>query len=138
MKKTSELINELSTSVNIDQYLKDNEKLIINQSVSQYLCYLVEKHNLSKSQVLKNSNINEIYGYQIFSGKRKPSRNKLINISIGADFSLEEINELLRLGEYASLHPKSTRDSIIIWGINNKYTVCQINEELYSHNQETL
>lgn len=138
MKQTSDLINELNSTSSIDQYLKANENVVHNPPVSAYLCALVESKGLSKSQILKNANINAIYGYQIFAGKRKASRNKLINLCIGAEFVLEEINEVLRLAEFSPLHPKSIRDSIIIFGINNNYTIYQINEELYLHEQETL
>lgn len=138
MKKTSDLLKELNSTSNIDSYLKDNENYIINQTLCKYLSELIVSKNLSKSEIIRKSDINEIYAYQIFSGKRFPSRNKLIRICIGAEFTLEEINNVMTVAEFSPLYPKIKRDSIIIFGIRNKKSILQINELLYSHQLETI
>ena len=137
-KTTTDLLNELNQTSHIDQYLKDNDEYIIDQSISKYLCDIIESKNLSKSDIIKKSDINEIYGYQIFSGKRTPSRNKLLCICIGADFSLEETNETLKVAGFSPLFPKIKRDSIIIFGIQNQHQIWEINESLYNHQLQTL
>ncbi len=138
MKKTSDLLKELNSTSNIDSYLKDNENYIINQTLCNYLSELIESKQLSKSEIIRKSDINEIYAYQIFSGKRFPSRNKLIRICIGAEFTLEEINNVMTVAEFSPLYPKIKRDSIIIFGIRNEKSILQINELLYSHQLETI
>jgi len=137
-KRTSDLLDELNQSSHIDQYLKNNNEHLIDQTVSIYLCNMLEEKKLSKSDVIKKSDINEIYGYQIFSGKRTPSRNKLISICIGAEFTLEETNEVLKVAGFSPLYPKIKRDSIIIFGIQNSYPIWQINESLYDHQLQSL
>ena len=137
-KSTTDLLNELNQTSHIDQYLKENGEYIIDQSLSKYLCDIIESKNLSKSDIIKKSDINEIYGYQIFSGKRTPSRNKLLCICIGADFSLEETNETLKVAGFSPLFPKIKRDSIIIFGIQNQHQIWEINESLYNHQLQTL
>ena len=138
MKKTTDLLNELNDSTNIDKYLKNNESSIIDQNLSVHLCRIFEERSLSKSVVVRNSDINEVYAYQILSGKRSPSRDKVIRLCIGADFSVDDTNQTLRIAGFTPLYPKFSRDSIIIFGIQKKYTIWQINEELYSHNEETI
>lgn len=138
MKKTTDLLNELNQTSHIDQYLKDNEEYIIDQTLSNFICNLLEAKNLTKADIIKKADINDIYGYQILSGRRKPSRNKLICLCVGAEFTLEETNEILTIGEFSPLFPKLKRDSIIIFGIQNHYTILQINESLYSHQLKTL
>lgn len=137
-KSTTDLLNELNQTSHIDQYLKENGEYIIDQSLSKYLCDIIEAKNLSKSDIIKKSDINEIYGYQIFSGKRTPSRNKLLCICIGADFTLEETNETLKVAGFSPLFPKIKRDSIIIFGIQNRHQIWEINESLYNHQLQTL
>lgn len=39
---------------------------------------------------------------------------------------------------FAPLYPKSKRDSIILKGVANGKGVCDINNELYEHGEETL
>lgn len=138
MKKTTDLLNELKNSNNIDNYLKDNEKIIINNSISEHLCKIFEERSLSKTEIIRKSDINEIYAYQILSGKRIPSRDKTICLCIGANFTVEDTNKTLKIGGYAPLYPKSQRDSIIIYGIHNNYTIWQINEDLFNHGLNTF
>ena len=138
MKKTTDLLNELCESPHIDKYLKNNEDSIIDQSLSKHLCQVFEERSISKSEVIKNSDLNEVYAYQIFAGKRAPSRDKIICICIGAGFSVEDTNQALRIAKYSPLYPKFSRDSIIIYGIHNGHSIWEINKELYSHQYETL
>ncbi len=137
-KPTDDLYKELNQTSHIEQYLKDNNEFLIDDSLSNYLCNKFDEMNISKSSVLKNADINEIYGYQILSGKRFPSRNKLLCICIGAGFSLSETNETLKVAEYSPLFPKLKRDSIIIFGLQNQYPIWKINELLFDHQLHPL
>ena len=137
-KPTDDLFKELNQTSHIEEYLKENDKFLINTSLSNYLCNKFDAMNISKSNVLKNADINEIYGYQILSGKRSPSRNKLLCLCIGAGFSLEDTNETLKIAEFSPLFPKIKRDSIIIFGLQNHHPIWKINEVLYNHELNPL
>ena len=139
MKKlTDELMKELNSTSQIDKYLNENGDYLLDTTLSDYLCIKIEEKGLTKAGIIKKSEINEIYGYQILSGKRVPSRNKLLSICIGAEFSISEINDALKISEFSPLSPKKKRDSIIIFCIKNKYPIWKINEELYDHDFQTL
>ena len=138
MKNTNDLLKELNNTNDIDSYLNDNRTQIIDKQLNNFLNELIERNAISKSKIIRQADINEIYGYQIFSGKRFPSRNKLLRICIGAEFSINEINDVLTVGEFSPLYPRIKRDSIIIFGIQNQYTIYQINELLHSHQLELL
>ena len=56
-KSTTDLLNELNQTSHIDQYLKENGEYIIDQSLSKYLCDIIESKNLSKSDIIKKSDI---------------------------------------------------------------------------------
>ncbi|MBE5964700.1 MAG: XRE family transcriptional regulator [Lachnospira sp.] len=137
-KPTDDLYNELNKTSQLDKYLKENDQFLIDTTLSDYLCNKFNEKELSKAHVLKNADINEIYGYQILSGKRSPSRNKLLCICIGAGFTLEETNETLKIAEFSPLFPKLKRDSIIIFGLQNHYPIWKINEELFNHQAQSL
>ena len=137
-KPTDDLYKELNQTLHIEEYLKENDQFLIDTTLSNYLCNKFDEMHISKSSVLKKADINEIYGYQILSGKRTPSRNKLLSICIGAGFSLEETNETLRIAEYSPLFPKLKRDSIIIFGLQNHYPIWKINESLYNNEAQPL
>lgn len=137
-KPTNELMEALNSSSSINSYLQKEEEHLINASLSVYLNQLLADKDLKKSQVIKNAELNEIYGYQIFSGKRLPSRDKLISLAFGFSLSLEETQQLLKYAGFSALYPKNRRDSILIWGISHRFNIYQTNEELYNQAEDTL
>ena len=92
----------------------------------------------SSKATIKNAEISEIFGFQVLSGTRNPSRNTLLSLCIAMKMTLDEVQATLKIAEFAPLYPKSKRDSIIILGITNGKNVCQINNELYDNDEETL
>ncbi len=137
-KPTNELMESLNSSPSIDNYLQKEQDYLISASLSVYLNQLITDKDLAKSQVIKDAELNEIYGYQIFSGKRMPSRDKLIALAFGMSLSLDETQQLLKYAGFSPLYPKNKRDSIIIWGINHHFNICKTNEDLYNQEEETL
>lgn len=138
-KSTTELLNELKNFDSFKEYEKINKNSMINKTLSQYLCDLLEEKHLKKSDVVRKGELNESYAYQMFSGvKSTPSKDKLICLSIGMDLSVDETNSLLKLAGLSPLYPRIKRDSIIIINMNNKKSVVEINEELYNEGEETL
>ncbi|MEE1002139.1 MAG: XRE family transcriptional regulator [Acutalibacteraceae bacterium] len=137
-KPTDELMNEINQSNNIDKYLKDNSDYMLDRGLSEILESIIDKKGLKKSLVIKKAEISEVYGYQIFSGVKKPLRDKLLSICIAMELTLEETQDVLKHGSFALLYPKNKRDSIIIFGIDNKMSVCEINNLLYDKNEDTL
>lgn len=138
-KSTTELLNELKNFDSFKEYEKINKNSMINKTLSQYLCDLLEEKHLKKSDVIRKGELNESYAYQMFSGvKSTPSKDKLICLSIGMDLSVDETNSLLKLAGLSPLYPRIKRDSIIIINMNSKKSVVEINEELYNEGEETL
>ena len=138
MKNTDQLMDELMKAHNISDYLKENSIYMISDELPTYLTNILKKKKLVKSAVIKNSELSEVMGYQIFSGTRKPSRDSLLSICIAMQLDVEETQEILKIAQFASLYPKSKRDCIIINGIATGKSVAQINETLYELNENTI
>ena len=92
----------------------------------------------SISQMAKQSAMSEIYLHQIFAGRRNPSRNRLLCLCYGMEATLEETQDLLKHCSLAQLYPKIKRDAIIIYGIVHKSSLFEINDKLFTENEETL
>lgn len=135
---TDELMDALNKSSSVHKYLEGKADNLIDIPVAQYLQQLIAEKGLKKAKVIKDAELNEIYGYQIFSGKRFPSRDKLLSISFGMCLSVDEVQQLLKYAGYAMLYPKSKRDSIILWGLSHGDSICRTNELLYEEQEETL
>ena len=137
-KNTDDLRQELMQSPNLDEFLSDNEENFSNESISDILNRLLIKKNISKASLAKQSGISEVYLHQIFAGRRNPSRNRLLCLCYGLGASLDETQELLKLCGAAQLYSKNRRDAIIIYGIVRNITLYEINDKLFSEDEETL
>lgn len=137
-KPTSHLMESLSKSNDIHTYIKENQDAFIGHTLAETLNKLSVEKGLPKSVVIKSAEINEIYGYQIFAGKRKPSRDILLCLCIGLTLDVDETQQVLKSAGLAPLYPKNKRDSVILYGINRNQGVCEINEQLYSLEEPTL
>ena len=122
-KSTNELMDALNSSKSIEHYIQSEKEHLIESPLCDYLNQLADKKELKKSQIIHDSELNEIYGYQLFSGKRFPSRDKLISLAFGMHLSLTETQQLLKYAGFSPLYPKNERDSIIIWCLNNNYSI---------------
>lgn len=129
-KTTGELLNILKNS-SLEDYLKENQNELIENPLCTYLNALLEEKKLKKSEVIKKSDIDQIYAYQIFSGTRVPSRDKLIVLCLGMELTLEETDTLLKYAGYATLYPRNKRDSVIISAIKNGQSRYDVDDILF-------
>lgn len=138
LKNTAKIVEELEHCTDFTAFYDENKKYLSTTPLSQLITELIKKHNLKKSNIIRNSEISEIYAYQIFSGKRLPERKKLLALCVGMSLNLDEVQSLLKCAGYSTLYVKLPFDSIIIYGICKKLTVLEINSLLFEYDLETL
>lgn len=131
MKTTGELMNEIKKSPYINQFLTENENELYNPQLKEHLAALLKEKRMNKTQVIRGGALNENYAYQIFSGLRYPSRDKLIQLAVGFGLDIEETARLLKIADVGALYPRNRRDAIIIYCIEHRMTIMQINDLLY-------
>ena len=137
-KSTDDLRQELMESPDLEHYLAENDAFFSSKDAAAMLNQLFKKCGLSKAALAKRSGMSDIYLHQIFSGRRNPSRSRLLCLCIGLGASLEETQELLKLCGLAQLYPKLRRDAIIIYGLTHRLSLFSINDSLFSSDEETL
>ena len=127
MKKSTEELLDILKNSSLDAYLKNNNGELIENPICDYLTAIIDERNLSKAEVIKNSYIQTNYAYQIFSGLKVPSRDKLISLCFGLSLSIDEAQTLLKYAGYAQLYPRVKRDSVIISALENGKSVIDCN-----------
>lgn len=138
MKKTTqELFDLLSKNKDFDKYIEENNSELVNKPLHALLKELLEKKNRSKSECIAASGLDRIYAYQIFSGQKNPSRDKLLALCIGLHCDIDETQTLLKHASYAPLYPRNNRDCAIIYAITHSLSIIDLNELLYEV-EETL
>lgn len=138
MKDTNNLQQELMETATLDQFLSENQDNFNRDSICELLNRLFQKRRISKATLAKQSGMSEVYLHQVFSGRRNPSRNRLLCLCFGLNASLEETQELLKQCGFAQLYPKDRRDAIILYGILNGMDLFSVNDKLFAENEETL
>lgn len=137
-KTTGDLSSELMTQPDLDTYLKRNKSQFTNQSVAQLLSGYCRRADRSKAALAREAGMSEVYLHQVFSGRRNPSRDRLLCLCVCLELSLEEVQQLLKEAGYAPLYPRSRRDSIITYGVLHRQALAEINEKLFEENEKTL
>lgn len=79
-----------------------------------------------------------IEAHQILSGKRRPSRDKLLCLCFGLKLDSEQVQDLLRDCGYAVLYAKNRRDSIILFAFYRGMSLLELNEKLYEEGEALL
>jgi len=134
-KLTEELLNELMDSVTLEFIEKlPQRKVSLPQRLNELL---IQKH-LKKSDVIRRSKLNTTFAYQIFSGDRNASRNKILQLALAMGLNLKETQDLLRISGVNELYCKDRRDAIIIFGITKGMTLEQIDDTLYKFGELTI
>ena len=82
-KNTDQLLKELMDSNDLSRVLSDNSACFRESDLPHGLQALFDQQDMSKSALAKASGISEVYLHQVFSGRRTPSRDRLLCLCIG-------------------------------------------------------
>ena len=137
-KNTDALQQELMQANNLDRFLTENDSSFRSESAPEMLKRLFEKRDITKAALAKQSGMSEVYLHQVFSGRRNPSRNRLLCLCLGLQATFEETQNLLLRCRLAPLYPRDKRDAIIIFGLSHDMSLFQINDKLFAEQEETL
>lgn len=137
-KDTSKIVEELGLCDSFRTFYDENKDYMVRDTLSDLLDQLLKSKNLKKSQVIRASELSEVYAYQIFSGVRVPERKKLLSLAIAMHLTVEEAQTLLKTAGYSTLYVKLPFDSIVLYGLCKELSVVQVNELLYEYDLETL
>lgn len=137
-KDTSKLVEELKLCPDFKRFYDENREQMVDGSLTERLEALRLQKGLSRGEAIRRAEISEVYGYQIFSGLRRPERNKLLALIVGMGLTLDQAQTLLKCAGYPPLYVKLPYDSVILYGLTKKLTVPQVNDLLFRYGFDTL
>lgn len=137
-KDTAQLANELTDARDVKTFLDDNTENFRQFDFAKYLKRLLDEKNLSKAQVIRDSQLDEGYAHHIFGGRRNPSREKVLSLALAMKLSPKETDYLLYYAGHSKLYPRNEWDAVIIFALENHKTVLQTNELLTDFKMSTL
>ena len=138
MKTTDELIHEIQESTDIVGYFEHNRPELHLNSFQDYLGSWLKQKRLTRAQVVRRSNLNRAYVYQIFSGRKYPSRDKVIALAFGLGLDAAETQTFLKQAGYREHYPRVPRDALLLFAVGKGMTVIDANNLLYDHKHKLL
>jgi transcriptional regulator with XRE-family HTH domain len=129
-KTTDDLLNELRSTRKLSTFIEKNRRELKTFSLPEYLQHLLIKKGYKKADVIRQSGLDQVYAYHIFSGDRSPSRNKVLALALAFHLTLEETQYLLQYAHLSKLYVRNPWDSIIIYALQHRLNVLEANELL--------
>ena len=137
-KTTSDLRRGMAAQPNLDAYLNDSRPYFTDRKLKGLLEKLYARCGFSKATLARLANMSEVYVYQVFAGRRHPTRDRLLALCVGLGATLDETQVVLRQAAWGELYPRLERDAIIAHGIVHGIPLEAINNNLASQGEMTL
>jgi len=137
-KNTDALQQELMSTNNLDRFLTENDASFRDVPLQEAIQRIFDEKGMSKAQLAKQSGISEVYLHQLFSGRRFPSRSRLLCLCFGLGATVDEAQSLLQQARHAPLYSRDRRDAIIIFTLSHHMTLFEVNDKLFTENLDTL
>lgn len=131
IKNTEYLNHKILESKNVKSFLEENKLNIVTTEFNHLLYTFIEEKGLKNSDFFRVSGLTDSYGYQLLNGKRQPSRDKVLQASIGLNLSIGQTNTLLKSAEKSELYIRTKKDAIVMFALNNGLSFIEVNELLY-------
>lgn len=138
--KTGDLMNRLTSTESheeLDQYLEQIRDKY-PKDLSSYIKAILAEKGMSIADMQKRSCIDRTYIYQIMDGSKRPGRDKIIAMAVACRMTLPECQRALEIAQEGILYAKSRRDSVLIYAINNKMDIMDLNGLLEQYGLQTL
>ena len=137
-KKTEDLLQELSTVANVEDYLSGNAEEFSPKDFFGYLREYTDRKGYSKGDVSRLSGLDRFYVYDIYRGRKLPTTDKIVCLALALELTLDETQHLLMTAARPVLYAKRKRDSILIFALNNHKTVLETNSLLFEAGESSL
>jgi len=120
-ESTEAMLNKLKSVNDFGTFDSNYKHEYVSASLSASIENIMNKKLLSKSDVIKRADLDRVYGYQIISGTRIPTREKLLQLGFGLCLDADGMQAMLKTTGYAPLYPKVKRDAAILFCFNKNY-----------------
>ena len=130
---TEELLKLLFMESSLDQLLASGSASFGFPGFAEYISSLCRQKGEAPERIIRRANIEKSYGHQLFSGRRSPSRDTVLQLAFGFELDYEAAQELLKIARKSLLHPRVKRDMVIVFCLQHHISVvdCQIYLEKY-------
>ena len=120
---TDELLQLLFKERDLEKFLQRNESSYMNTGFPEYLSAWCRARGEVPEHLIRRANLEKSFGHQLFSGKRKPSRDTVIQLAFAMQASVAQAQEMLKVARKSVLYPRIKRDTVIIYCLHNRVSL---------------
>ncbi len=136
-KRTEDLLEQLkSQNISYEDYLADNEDSFVVTDLTVFWKRAIKKSKMAKIDIINGADMGYTYFYNIIGGKSIPARDTIIKIYLSMGLAIEDCQSALKLYNWAYLHPKNKRDSILIYALTHKLSLYETEDMLVAQNEK--
>lgn len=135
MRPTSDLEQEILGNTSPDVLKGEDFSM---PKLAGYLQELMQRNNVSVSDVIRRCNLERSYGYQLFNGIRRPTRDTLMVLALELELSAEETRRLFEIAERAPLYARCRRDAAVLYGLSHGLSSVRVHELLLELGEDGL
>ena len=128
---TEELLSLLFKTPSLPVFLEGRASDIILPEFHEYISSLCAEQNEVPEHIIKRAGLEKSFGHQLFSGRRAPSRDTVLQLAFGFSLTVNETQELLRVAGKSPLYPRVKRDSAIIYCLYHNISFVEAQIILY-------
>lgn len=136
-EKLTDILINTNTTEELQQYMDRLDEDPVPDSFQAYFCSLEKTKEIGRAELIRRTNMDRSYGYQLLKGTRSPGRDKILLFSIAAGLDLNETQRALKSGGEPILYSRRKRDAIIIFSLNEGLSIADT-QELLEHFGEPL
>lgn len=127
----------MKSTQELEQSIRSSEDLAMLEgsdfsppALTDYLRRLLAEHGMTVIQAIRRCNLDRSYGYQLFNGTRRPTRDMLLNLAVHLELSEEETQRLLKLAGRPVLYARNRRDAAILYCLSHRLSPAEAGELL--------
>ena len=135
MKSTKELEHEIRQSKEPALLM---DPTFSAPDLTEYLRELLSSRGLSVQDVVIGCRLDRSYGYQLFNGTRRPTRNFLLQLALLLRLAEADAQRLLKIAQRQPLYARNRRDAAVLYGLTHGLTVDETQELLAELGEEGL
>lgn len=128
---TTTLYENLLKADSLEQFIQSNTDELQIPQFHFFITALCKKRGEVPERVINRGGIESSFGHQLFSGRRKPSRDTVIQLAFGFEADVELAQTLLKYAQRSQLYPRVKRDAAIIYCLHNHLNFISVQEVLH-------
>ena len=137
-RTTDDLQMELMTRADLRGFLQDNQAELIELNMARALQTLFATRQMTKAALADGAHMSEVYLHQVFSGRRRLSRDRTMCILFALHASVEEAQTLLKQSGVAQLYARDRRDAVLLHGLAQRMDLYAVDSLLLQERLEPL